>query len=126
MKVAISLNSIINGYFVASSADGIPLDSYPPAAARTIVSLFALLGLSHLVICVLCILVLVRYRSLVPFMFALLLVEHLGRRLILQLMPIVRSGAPPAPAVNLGLLLVMIVGLVLSLWKHGDPRIEVS
>jgi hypothetical protein len=126
MKVAMSLNSIFNGYSVASSADGIPLDSYPPAAARTVVSLFALLGLSHLVICVLCILVLVRYRSLVPFMFALLLVEHLGRRLILQLMPIARAGAPPAFAVNLALLALMIAGLALSLWRRGNAGAEVS
>jgi hypothetical protein len=126
MKLAMSLNSIVNGYSVASSADGIPLDSYPQAAAGTIVSLFALLGLSHLVMCVLCILVLVRYRSLVPFMFSLLLVEHLSRRLILQLMPIVRSGAPPASVINLGILLVMIVGLVLSLRKQGNPQIEIS
>lgn len=126
MKLAISLNSIFNGYSVASSADGIPLDSYPPAAARTIVSLFALLGLSHLVLCVLCILVLVRYRSLIPFMFALLLVEHLGRRLILQLMPIVRTGRPPGFYVNLVLLVLMIAGLALSLWRQGNPLAEVS
>jgi hypothetical protein len=41
MKVAMSVNSIFNASSVASSADGIPLDTYTPAAARTIVSLFA-------------------------------------------------------------------------------------
>ncbi len=94
IKIGMSLNSIFNGYFVARSADGIPLDTFPSAAARTVVSLFAIWGLSHFVICLLCILVLVRYRSMIPFMFTLLLLEHLSRKLILQVMPIVRTGTP--------------------------------
>jgi hypothetical protein len=126
MKSAMSLNSIFNGYSVASSADGIPLDTYPPAAARTIVSLFAIWGLGHLVICVLGVLVLVRYRSLIPFMFGLLLVEHLSRKLILQFLPSPRTGTPPASAINLGLLALMIVGLALSLWRRGNGRIPDS
>src|ERR1019366_7465294 len=70
MKIAMSLNSIFNGYMVASSADGIPLDTFPSSAAQTVVSLFAIWGLAHLMICLLCIFVLARYRSMVPFMFA--------------------------------------------------------
>src|SRR5713226_2647108 len=120
MKLAMSLNSIFNGYVVASSADGIPLDTYPSAAGRTIVCLFALLGLSHFVICLLCILVLVRYRSMIPFMFAVLLLEYLSRKLILQFLPIVRVGMPPGFYVNFGLLVLMIVGLAVSLRSQGN------
>ncbi len=120
MKVAMSLNSIFNGYLVASSADGIPLDTFTPAAARTVVSLFALLGLSNFVICLLCILVLIRYRSMIPFMFALLLLEYLSRKLILQFLPIVRTGTPPGFYVNFILLALMIVGLALSLRSQGN------
>jgi len=122
LKTIMSLNSIFNGYDVASSADGIPLDTYTPPAARTIVSLFALLGLGHFVLCVLCVLVLVRYRSMVPFLFALLLSEHLSRRLILYVMPIDRVGNPPGFAVNLILLVLMIVGLALSLRRTPEFR----
>jgi hypothetical protein len=128
MKAAISVNSIFNGYTVAQSADGIPLDAFTPAGARTVVSLFGLLGVSQLMFCLLGVLVLVRYRALVPFLFALLLLEHLGRRVIVWLMPIPRTGSPPGPGINLGLLGVMIVGLALSLWKRdhlpaaGDQR----
>ena len=124
MKFAMSLNSIFNGYSVATSADGIPLDTYPSAAAGAIVSLFALLGLAHFMICLLCILVLVRYRSMIPFMYALLLVEHLSRKLILQFIPIVRVGTPPAFAVNLALLALMIAGLTLSLRTRGNVQTE--
>lgn len=124
MKVAMSMNSIFNASNVASSADGIPLDTYPPAAARTIVSLFALLGLSHFMICLLGILVLARYRSMVPFMFALLLLEYLGRRLILHFTPIVRTGTPPGFYVNLVLLAVMLAGLALSLGSRGSLQVK--
>ncbi|HUP62417.1 MAG TPA: hypothetical protein VNA69_18575 [Thermoanaerobaculia bacterium] len=117
MKAAMSLSSIFSGESVASSADGIPLDTYPPAAARTIVSLFALFGLSLLVLCALSVLVLVRYRSMVPLMYVLFLLEHAGRKLILQFLPIVRTGQPPAFAINLAILALTIIGLALSLWK---------
>jgi len=126
MKVAMSVNSIFNAYSVATSADGIPLDTYTPAAARTIVSLFALLGLSHLVICMLCILVLIRYRSVIPFMFSLLLLEHLSRKLILHFMPIIRTGTPPGFYVNLVLLAVMLAGLALSLRSRGNLSAQVG
>jgi hypothetical protein len=53
LKVTMSLNSIFNGSTVASSADGIPLETFTSAGAQTVVSLFALLGLSRLVICLL-------------------------------------------------------------------------
>ncbi len=122
MKAAIGLNSIFNGHKVAISADGIPLDTFTPTGARAVVSLFALLGLSHLVICALCVLVLARYRSLVPFMFALLLVEYLVRRLILLFLPIPRIGTPPGSFVNLGLFVLMAVGLALSLWRRDNPQ----
>jgi hypothetical protein len=120
MKLGISLNSIFNGRMVASSADGIPLDTFTPAGAQAVVSLFAAWGLSQLIICLLCILVLARYRAMVPFMFALLLLEHLSRRLIFQVMPIVRTGTPPGFFVNLVLLALMVVGLALSLRSHDN------
>jgi hypothetical protein len=121
MRVVMSVNSIVNGRLVASTADGIPLDAYTPAGARTVLSLFALLALSNLMIALVGIVVLVRYRGLVPFMFALFLLHHLARRLILEVMPIERVGAPPGSAINLGLLGLTVVGLALSLWPRGRP-----
>ena len=124
LKVTMSLNSIFNGYSVVTSADGIPLDTFPASAAQAVVSLFAILGLSNLMICLLCMLVLVRYRSMISFMFALLVLEHLSRRLIINLMPIVRSGTPPGSYVNLILLGLMIVGLALSLWSRDNLQAQ--
>jgi len=124
VKTAISLGSIFNGYTAASSADGIPLDSFSPAGAQTVLSLFALLGVSQLVICLVCILVLVRYRALIPLMFALLLLYQLSRQLILRFLPIPRTGTPPGSAINLVLLGVMIVGLALSLRSQDNRQAQ--
>jgi hypothetical protein len=126
MRTVMSLNSILNGRTVASSADGIPLHTYTPAAAQTTVSLFALVGLSSFIICLLCILVLVRYRSLVPVMFALLLLQSLGGRLILHFLPIIRTGTPPGIYVNLILLAFIVVGLALSLWRSLPARRDIG
>jgi hypothetical protein len=118
IKSAIGVNSIFNGYSVATAADGIPLSEFGPAGARTVVSLFALLGLSQLLISVLGILVLVRYRALVPLLFGLLLVSHLGGRLIVSLRPVATTGRPPGAIVNLVQLGLIVVGLALSLWNR--------
>ena len=122
LKAGISLGSIFNGYTAATSADGIPIDTYTPAGARTVLSLFALLGLSNLALCVMGLVVLVRYRSLIPFMFGLFLLQQLSRHLIMQFLPIARTGTPPGGTINLVILTMMIVGLALSLWRPDEPE----
>lgn len=124
VKAVQSLLSIFNGYSTAISADRIPLDTFTPASARTVVSLFALLGISHFMICLLCVLVLVRYRSMIPVMFTFLLLLYLSGRLILRFVPVVRTGTPPGFYVNLILLAVMIVGLTLSLRSQGNLQVQ--
>jgi len=121
VRVVMGANSIVNGSSVASSADGIPLDMFPPAAAGTVVALFSLVGLSHLIIGLLGVLVLVRYRALIPFIFALILLDHAAGELILQAMPIATSGTPPGGAINLGLFALELTGFALSLWDRGLP-----
>jgi hypothetical protein len=124
VKGAISINSIFLGKMVATNADGIPLASFTAPGAQAVVSLFALWGLAQLFLCLLCLLVLVRYRAAVPLMYAVLLLEHLIRRLVLLVMPIARTGRPPGLVVNLGLLLLMVVGLVLSLSRRTTLAAE--
>ena len=115
MKGSIGLGTIFNGYSAATSADGIPLETFTPAGEQAFVSLFAAWGLSQLILNLIGLLVLVRYRAMVPFMFALLLLKHLGRKLIFLVLPIARPGAPPGFFINLVLVAVMVVGLALSL-----------
>lgn len=74
VRIFQSVLVIFNGYSTVTKADGIPLNTYPPAAAQTIVALYAF---NRLLIAFLCVLVLMRYRSATPFMFSLLLLNSL-------------------------------------------------
>jgi len=115
-----SVMIIINRYSIARSADGIPLETYPAAAAQTILALFAISSLNRLLISLVCVVVLVRYRSAIPSMFVILALGYLVGEIILRFIPIVRVGTPPGPIVNLIMFALMIVGLALSLWKRSD------
>lgn len=110
------LSSLLNGRMTLRRADGIPIDSYPPAAVQTIVALFALLAFTYLLICVICWLVLLRYRSAVPMMFMLLLLDYVCRRAILFFLPVGRTGTPAGVVVNLVLFALTIFGFALAIW----------
>ncbi|HYS89381.1 MAG TPA: hypothetical protein VEN78_30900 [Bradyrhizobium sp.] len=122
MKGGIAAGTIFNGRNAAISADGIPLDTFTPAGEQAFVSLFAAWGLSQLMLNLIGLLVLVRYRAMVPFMFALLLLEHLSRKLIFLVMPIATTGTSPGFFINLVIVAVMIVGLGLSLRNQANPQ----
>lgn len=122
-----SLAIIFNGYATVRDADGIPLDSFTPVAAQTVVAIFAQGSLWRLFFCLLCVLVLLRYRSALPLMFGLLALNYLAAQLVLVFVPLPRVGTPPGPLVNLTLFVVMLIGLGLSLWRRGgsianEPR----
>lgn len=115
MRIVQSVLIIFNGYSVAKDADGIPLDTFPPAAAQTVVALFALSALYRLILSLLCLLVLVRYRRAIPLMFAVLALNYLAAQIILRFLPLASVGTPPGPVVNLATLALVLVGLALSL-----------
>ena len=124
LKMIMSLRSIFDTVSVARDADGIPLDSFGPGAAREVLLLFALMALGHLVLTLVALAVLIRWRALVPFIYLVLLGEHLGRRLIAQSYR--AAGTPVADVawyVNYGLLTLLTLGLVLSLVRaRGAER----
>jgi hypothetical protein len=120
MKSTQSLAIILNGYPTARDADGIPLDSFAPPVAQTVVAVFAQGSLWRLFFCLLCVLVLFRYRSALPLMFALLALNYLAAQLVFQFVPLPRVGTPVGPLVNLILFVVILVGLAFSLWRRGS------
>jgi hypothetical protein len=118
MRALQSIMIIFNGYSVAQSADGIPLETYPAAAAQTILAIFAISSLNRLIISGIGAVVLVRYRRAVPFMFLVVLTTYAGAQILAWFIPIVRVGRPVGVMVNLGLFGLTIIGLILSLWKR--------
>ena len=122
LKGAMGLNSIFNGYRVATTADGIALDSFTAAGAAAVLAFLALWGWSLFLFALLGVLALVRYRAMVPLVFLLLLLEQLGRKQILTLLPISHSGPSPGFSINLALMVLMVVGLVLSLLTRPNKE----
>lgn len=129
LRLVIGANSMLNPRSVAATADGIPLDHYGAAAADAVVALFALLGLGDFLLGLLGALVLLRYRAMIPLMFVLLLLDQLGRKVLVFAHPIARAGATTVATfsvgtlINYGLLAMLVVGFGLSLmnWPLAQP-----
>jgi hypothetical protein len=117
LKIAMGVNVMLNAPSVARSADGIPVQAFGSAGGSAFLSIFAAWGLCQLVFGLACLVVLLRYRSLVPLAFLALLLEQAGRKLLQLHWPLERIGTPPGPYINAVLLGIMALGLVLSLWR---------
>ncbi|HEY2883956.1 MAG TPA: hypothetical protein VGJ08_01930 [Rhizomicrobium sp.] len=118
LRGLIGFNSIFFARSVATSADGVPLDSFTPAAAGTVLALFALLGLFSLLLALLGLVVLVRYRAMIPFLYLFLLIQEVGNKAVLLAYPVTRSassGAPAGSIVVFAILAMTLIGFVLSL-----------
>jgi hypothetical protein len=120
LKGIIGLNSMISSYEIAGGADGIPLDTFSTGAQQTVVSMFASLGLAQFWLCVVGLVVLVRYRTLIPMMFTVLLADQLARKVIHYYRPY-PTRAAPGYMVIAAIIAIMVVGLALSLWTR-DTR----
>jgi len=120
MTVVRSLIHIFRSDGGAQSIATIPLDTFGPGGGETVISVFALWGLSQLLIGLLFALVLFRYRAMIPLMYALVLAEYLGRIAIGTVKPIVTVGTPPGGPGSLVMIALGVIGLVLSLRREND------
>ncbi|MCR9278681.1 MAG: hypothetical protein NXH85_11970 [Pseudomonadaceae bacterium] len=118
-----SLVHIFLGDGGAQSIATIPLDTYPPDAADAVIRGFALWGLSQLLLAFLYIGVLWRWRTLVPLMYLLLVVEYVGRFAIGLVKPTATLETPPGAIANFVFVGVGLVMLVLSL--RGRDKTEI-
>jgi len=80
-----------------------------------LISLFAFWGLSQLLMGFVYLVVLFRYRSLIPFMYLLILVEYSGRGLIGIVKPLTVSHIPPGAIGDYILIPLAAVMLIASL-----------
>jgi len=125
LELVIGTNSIINTRSVAMGADGIPLDRFGDEAATTVISLFVLLGFSRLLLALLSVMALIRYRAMIPFIYLLLLLLQLGSKALLVLHPAIRSighNSAAGSAVILALIVMLLTGFVLSLLGRPNPE----
>ena len=125
LKLAIALGAIFNGHYAATVADGIPIDSYTPQGAQAFLSLFASLGLSQFMLAAFGVVLLVKYRALVPLLLLLLLVEYVARKGVNAYIPIARTDRAPGGAINWVIFGVMVLAFILSIRQSTRaPSIE--
>jgi hypothetical protein len=113
-------NPWVSNRFMIEVGDGIPLDSFGADAAGTVVLLFAISFLHYLMLGLLSVVVLIRYRAMIPFVFLLMLIDEIVRKALVLLNPIGVTGAPSGADVNIVFLAAFLIGLALSLGKT-DP-----
>ena len=85
--------------------------------ADGIIFAFALWGSSQLLFALIQLLVVFRYRSLVPFMWVMSALEVLLRELVGKMKPVTFAHTPPGAIGNQILLPLAVFMLVLSLWS---------
>ncbi len=104
----------------AQSIATIPLDTFSPQAGAVIIGMFAQWGLTQLMFGLLYVLVLWRYRSLVPLMWGFVFFEWTGRLLLGLYKPFETVGTPPGAIGNRLIPVLALVMLVISLQTRRD------
>lgn len=87
------------------------------AGASGIIFAFALWGSSQLLFALVQLLVVFRYRSLVPLMWLFMILETLLRKLVGYMKPVTFAHTPPGAVANQIYLPLATAMLVLSLWS---------
>jgi hypothetical protein len=85
----------------AQSIATIPLDTFTPAGANAVILIFALWGLSQLLLGLVYAVVFWRYPALIPFAYLLFIAEYVGRGLLGLSNPIETVETAPGAQANL-------------------------
>lgn len=112
------LNPLATSRKILETADRVPVGTFPAEAASHLVFLFAAWGLGIFILGLLGVVVLLRYRAMVPLMYLLLLIEQLGRKALTTIhlgSPFVSLEPNAANLINWGFLAVIVIGFLASL-----------
>ncbi len=120
MRLAISIGSLVRADGSLESADGIPLSTYPPAAAKAVIGVGAYLDVADLWLGLVFVLALVRYRAMIPLMYVLIVADWFAHKGVGMIKPIARAaGVSPANYIVPTLFALSFAGLVLSVTGKG-------
>ncbi len=119
IKLSQSLTHLLRQDGGAQSISTIPLDTYPPGAAQNVIGLFARLGLEQILLASIFLLVLVRYRALIPLMYVLMVAHFMGGKIVAQFKPLALVGTSAVSTPFLVIAALSVIGLVLSMTGRG-------
>ena len=103
----------------AQSIAGFPLDTYSMAASSMVILTFSLWGASQLLMGLIYLVVLLRYRSLIPLMYVLIFIEYLSRVLLGIFKPVVSTHVVPGAVGDYIMIPLALIMLFLSLANNG-------
>jgi len=106
----------------AQSIATVPLSQYSSGAESSVISVFALWGLSQLLIAIVMLIAALRYRSMVPLLYLFLVVEYSARICIGIFKPLETLQTPPGAIGNLVLFGAAMLGMFLSLRTQDEPK----
>jgi hypothetical protein len=115
MRMVLGLVHILRADGGLQQVSHVPLDSYPIDAAQNLVALTARMGLEQFLFGLVLLIVLVRYRGLVPLMYLLFVLGYLSTFALAQYKPLVTSAPSDAGPIHLFYLTLGVVGLMLCL-----------
>ncbi len=100
----------------AQSIAHIPLDTFSSNAAAAVILLMHLWGLSQLLMALVYVVVLWRYRALIPFMYLLLFFEYSGRMIFMHFIFVQTTGVAPGHVADFVIVPLLAVIFCLSLF----------
>lgn len=119
---AIGLNSLWTSRDVLQGVEGIPLDTFGATAVDAAILLFARWGVTHLVLTLLGFVALVRYRAMIPLIYLLLALDHIGMHEFAELTSIGRADGSSAPMPFVGIA-VTLIGFGMSLTTRRPSEV---
>lgn len=117
--------SLVHMFFAdggAKSIASIPLDAMTSNGAAAVILIFALWGLSQLLLGLLYVVVLWRYRALLSLMYLLLILEYAGRLALGAWKPMETLERPPGAMGSVLFLVLGVAMFALSLRRAGGSR----
>jgi hypothetical protein len=130
MKILISLALILFQDGGVQSLSTNPLNSFVEDSSEIIIGLFEHMGVAQLLFATLCLIVMLRYRAMIPLMYSLMLLDHFAKNWISVVEPIAMTGVYGAAVAAQILLIITVFGFVLSLYRApqslGMERINSS
>lgn len=104
----------------AQSIAGFPIDTYSQEASKVVVLIFSVWGLSQLLMGILYLIVLLKYKSLIPLMYLFLFIEYAGRLLLGIYKSAESTHVVPGSVANYLMIPISLVLFILCLRQKGE------
>jgi len=103
----------------------VALDQFTRGGADSVITVFGLWGMEQFVIGLIGLVVLVRFKALIPMMTLVYVVEYIGRMALPLFTPgLVTAHTPPGAAADTVLVPLAVLMLVLTLYRPKKKRVD--